>query len=56
MQKNQKPVEDTYMHMVLSHHQNTALFSQPLWPSILVSKMEITLQKTVRVTDHEPTQ
>lgn len=56
MQKNQKPAEESYMHILLSHHQSTALFSQPLWPSVLVCKMEITLQKRVRVTDCEPTQ
>lgn len=57
MQKNQKPVEESYVHILLSHHQSMTLFSQPLWPSVSVCKMEITLKKRVRVTtDHEPTQ
>lgn len=45
MQKNQKPVEESYMHILLSHHQSTALFSQPLWPSVLVCKMEKNIAK-----------
>lgn len=55
-QKNQKPFEDSYTHILLSPHQSRALFSQPLWPPGLVCKMEMTWQKRVRVTDREPTQ